>query len=122
MTTLYAIFSVKRLPSLFQRRIRYAEVMLEGKFCYAFEALGVDPLGRRKGNLVEIQDQFLADINLAAAGDPNAFFFVADLRNRESVLDAIQRCLKTPLQEASARTIVIDDARFMATSVSASSS
>lgn len=96
MTGLYVICSKKPQTQLSRRRNGFQEYVFGATFAYVREAVSPDTLGVREGEKVRMLPQWIEDVG-SVATDPEASFFVVEMKNRESVRQAVERGLSLPL-------------------------
>ncbi len=107
MTGLYVIWTSRRNDQLVLRRRGYRQVEIDGaKACFR-EDHNTDFLGAREGNQVRMSSQWIADIRTVAE-DPASTAFFVEMRNRESVEDAIRRGLALPVSRSDHPSILVD--------------
>jgi hypothetical protein len=96
MTGLYVICSKHPQKQLSKQRNGYREYFDGATYAYAREAISPDLLGVMEGRQVRMLPQWVQDVN-SVKGDPEASFFFVEMKNTESVEQAIDRGNSLPL-------------------------
>lgn len=113
MSGLYVIWSRRRYDELLRRRQGYGHLDLDGGAAYFREEHNTDFLGRREGSHIRMMSQWIADIRMVAE-DPTSTVFFVEMKDRESVEDAIRRGLALPVVGAAHPQLLVDSERRLA--------
>lgn len=100
MTGLYVICSKCPQKQLSKRRNGYNEYFDGSNYAYAREAISPDILGVKEGEKIRMLPQWVQDVG-SVAGDPETSFFFVDMKNRESIEQAIERGRSLPIARRS---------------------
>lgn len=114
MSGIFVIYSARPQKQLVQRRNGYREYAVDTGWAYVREDSNSPDLGRRDAGGVALLPRFIEDVT-SVRSDPEATVTFLELKNRESVEDAVASGLRLPLRKDAAHWLAVNAERRPAT-------